>query len=292
MSQSSKLAYLLLLSIALNVVLASAYLAQLQAYARETEELSGMVAQLSYQLNLTLSQLEFYRQAVESRGNVTAWAPSGWALGSSEVNLVAVRSTSQGLEGVVLKCEVKLLPGTGRVLVDTEPRIGIDLQASARTAVDIAEKFTGHELSDVDVVVRVVSEEEGIEVVDGPSAGAAIAAAVISAIRGERLNDTVYATGTINPDGSVGWVGGVLEKALAAAQHGATLFIVPKGQRVVQAWRVVEEVVGPFVIKRYEPVYVDVQDFLESRGFDVEVVEASNIVDVYAYLASVELSAS
>jgi predicted S18 family serine protease len=292
---SSKLATILLLSLILNAALAYAYVVQLtrvgelkstlEAYASEAEELSRRVAELSYRLNLTLSQLEFYRRIAEA-GGAPSGVEGGLALGSSKVHLVAVRSTERGYEGVVLDCYVKLLRGSGRVLVDTEPRIGIDLQSSLRVAVSVAEGLTGFNFSRVDVVARVVGEEE-VEVVDGPSAGAAIAAAVISAVRGERLNDTVYITGTVNPDGSVGQVGGVLEKALAAAEHGAKLFMVPRGQRSALAWRVVERRVGPFIIQRAEPTYVDVEGFLRSRGFSVKVVEVESVAEAYRYLAEV-----
>jgi len=292
---SSKLATILLLSLILNAALAYAYVVQLtrvgelkstlEAYASEAEELSRRVAELSYRLNLTLSQLEFYKRIAEA-GGAPSGVEGGLALGSSKVHLVAVRSTERGYEGVVLDCYVKLLRGSGRVLVDTEPKIGIDLQSSLRVAVSVAEGLTGFNFSRVDVVARVVGEEE-VEVVDGPSAGAAIAAAVISAVRGERLNDTVYITGTVSPDGSVGQVGGVLEKALAAAEHGAKLFMVPRGQRSALAWRVVERRVGPFIIQRAEPTYVDVEGFLRSRGFSVKVVEVENVAEAYRYLAEV-----
>lgn len=295
MRNSSKLATILLLSLILNAALAYAYVVQLtrvgelkstlEAYASEAEELSRRVAELSYRLNLTLSQLEFYKRIAEA-GGAPSGVEGGLALGSSKVHLVAVRSTERGYEGVVLECYVKLLRGSGRVLVDTEPKIGIDLQSSLRVAVSVAEGLTGFNFSRVDVVARVVGEEE-VEVVDGPSAGAAIAAAVISAVRGERLNDTVYITGTVSPDGSVGQVGGVLEKALAAAEHGAKLFMVPKGQRSALAWRVVERRVGPFIIQRAEPTYVDVEGFLRSRGFSVKVVEVENVAEAYRYLAEV-----
>jgi predicted S18 family serine protease len=294
---SSKLATILLLSLILNAALAYAYVVQLtrvgelkstlEAYASEAEELSRRVAELSYRLNLTLSQLEFYKRIAEA-GGAPSGVEGGLALGSSKVHLVAVRSTERGYEGVVLECYVKLLRGSGRVLVDTEPKIGIDLQSSLRVAVSVAEGLTGFNFSRVDVVARVVGEEE-VEVVDGPSAGAAIAAAVISAVRGEGLNDTVYITGTVNPDGSVGQVGGVLEKALAAAEHGAKLFMVPKGQRSVSVptLKVVERRFGPVIIRQEELMYidVDVEEFLRSRGFSVKVVEVENVAEAYRYLA-------
>jgi len=295
------LATLLVLSIAINSILTVAYLSQLhllndvstklQSYAETSEELSAKVAELSYQLNLTLSQLEFYKNLAENLPNATWSGEEGWIQGASTVNLVAVKSTPTGLEGVTLQCEVKLLQGSGRILVDTEPRIGIDLQASVRTAVQVAEQLTGVSLNETDVVVRVrSSEEERIEVVDGPSAGAAITVAVISAIRGEPLNASVYMTGTINPDGSIGWVGGILEKALAAARGGGKLFIIPKGQRLAPVWVVVRENPMPgLVIERYELRYVDVEEYLHSQGYHVEVIELEHVEEAYPYFTGQEL---
>lgn len=65
--------------------------------------------------------------------------------------------------------------------------------------------------------------------VGGPSAGLAYALAVTDML--DRTNDArgraVAASGTIAPDGSVGSVGGVHEKAIAARVAGASVFLVP-----------------------------------------------------------------
>jgi PDZ domain-containing protein len=42
--------------------------------------------------------------------------------------------------------------------------------------------------------------------------------------------DVVAVTGTINPDGSVGAVGGVAQKAVAAGEEGADVFLVPSSE--------------------------------------------------------------
>jgi PDZ domain-containing protein len=44
----------------------------------------------------------------------------------------------------------------------------------------------------------------------------------------------VVATGTINEDGSVGAIGALEQKAIAARDAGATLFLVPAGQSVIE----------------------------------------------------------
>jgi PDZ domain-containing protein len=65
--------------------------------------------------------------------------------------------------------------------------------------------------------------------IGGPSAGLAYALALTDML--DRTDDarsrTVAATGTIDADGSVGAVGGVHEKAIAARDAGAQVFVVP-----------------------------------------------------------------
>ena len=65
--------------------------------------------------------------------------------------------------------------------------------------------------------------------VGGPSAGLVYALAVADMLdhRDDARGRAVAATGTIAPDGSVGPVGGVAEKAVAADGAGADLFLVP-----------------------------------------------------------------
>jgi len=68
--------------------------------------------------------------------------------------------------------------------------------------------------------------------VEGPSAGAALTVATIAALEGAETNRSVMMTGTIREDGTIGPVGGVLEKAKAAASIGAKKLLVPPGQSV------------------------------------------------------------
>jgi PDZ domain-containing protein len=66
--------------------------------------------------------------------------------------------------------------------------------------------------------------------VGGPSAGFMFALGILDAITDGDLTRGYYVvgTGTIAVDGSIGAVGGAAEKALAAEQDGAQLFLVPK----------------------------------------------------------------
>jgi Lon-like protease len=66
--------------------------------------------------------------------------------------------------------------------------------------------------------------------VGGPSAGFMFALGILDSVTDGDLTRGYYVvgTGTIAADGSVGAVGGAAEKALAAEQDGAQLFLVPK----------------------------------------------------------------
>jgi PDZ domain-containing protein len=66
--------------------------------------------------------------------------------------------------------------------------------------------------------------------VGGPSAGFMFALGILDAVTEGDLTRGYYVagTGTIGPDGAVGAVGGAAEKALAAEEDGAQVFLVPK----------------------------------------------------------------
>jgi PDZ domain-containing protein len=72
--------------------------------------------------------------------------------------------------------------------------------------------------------------------IGGPSAGLAFTLALIDELTKGNLmgRGRVVATGTINEDGSVGAIGALEQKAIAARDAGATLFLVPAGQSVIE----------------------------------------------------------
>jgi PDZ domain-containing protein len=74
--------------------------------------------------------------------------------------------------------------------------------------------------------VNIASDNVG-----GPSAGFMFALAILDGVTDGDLTRGYYVagTGTIAQDGTVGAVGGAAEKALAAEQDGAQIFLVPRG---------------------------------------------------------------
>jgi PDZ domain-containing protein len=65
--------------------------------------------------------------------------------------------------------------------------------------------------------------------IGGPSAGLAFTLAVLDVLTPGELTggQRIAATGTIDPDGKIGPVGGVAQKTVAVKRSGATLFLVP-----------------------------------------------------------------
>jgi hypothetical protein len=63
--------------------------------------------------------------------------------------------------------------------------------------------------------------------IDGPSAGALLTVGVLSGLHGHQINPQATMTGTINPDGEVGPVGGIPYKIEGAARAGKKIVLIP-----------------------------------------------------------------
>lgn len=203
---------------------------------------------------------------------------------TASANIAAVSADGKGL---ITTLTVEISPGIGRILVHTHPLVGFDFQYAHRTAVNVASILTGYALDDdgeglkgADVLFSVstrAGEAIEIQAIDGPSAGAAATVATVAALENKRVKEDVIITGTINPDGSVGPVGGIFEKASAVNELGAELFLVPYGQSVLTMYVEVVKQRGPFQWVTYEPVIVDLNEYAEEQGWGLEIREVSTI---------------
>ena len=155
---------------------------------------------------------------------------SVYAFTTQTTYLPAVRMSNGKEVGALATLTVEIKPGSGHVFVDTLPLTEVNTQASARLAKEVTQDVTGVDLSDYDIFYTIRSESP---IIGGPSAGGAIAAAMIANVLDLNMNKHVVMTGTINPDGSIGPIGGLLEKAQAVAENGGTVFLVPEGQSIV-----------------------------------------------------------
>jgi hypothetical protein len=192
----------------------------LRASEAALEELRGRVGRLGEEVEELGSRLE----ALKPR------TMEYFAIGISEDNV-----------GEVISVRVTLIGEENWVSVDLSyVSYGENLQRSAKDAAAAVAFLENKNSLGVGVIVRFGSPDRSIRV-DGPSAGAAIAIAIYACLHGKQVDNQVLITGTIRPNATIGWVGSVEEKAIAARDWGARLLLVPRGQRVnVQGIEIVE----------------------------------------------------
>lgn len=95
---------------------------------------------------------------------------------------------------------------------------------SVFNAASVIRALTGEDLSNYDVHVNIIGGGN----VDGPSAGAAITVAILSAITDKPVRQDVAITGEISLLGNVKPVGGITEKIYGAVQAGIKRVIIPE----------------------------------------------------------------
>src|SRR3989344_1815527 len=150
------------------------------------------------------------------------------ALAVVEEGAIKIYAVTSDGEGLVASLHLQIEPGTGRVWSAVTPLVGTSTQNAERTAVSLARRFYPN-VSSYDFKYSIDSPAS---VVDGPSAGAAMALLTISMLLDRPVPDYVSLTGTISESGRVGPVGGIFEKASEASKTGTELFLIPRGEAV------------------------------------------------------------
>ncbi len=129
--------------------------------------------------------------------------------------------------GVPAQLSLTVTNGTGRVFLGSTPLAGADTQAQAVVSVSVACELLNLNCNDYNFYYYISSSSANIS---GPSAGAAFTIAAMSVLAHKPLDSQVAMTGTANPDGSIGIVGGVAAKSEAAANQGIKIFLYPSNE--------------------------------------------------------------
>ncbi|MCL2014267.1 MAG: endopeptidase La [Oscillospiraceae bacterium] len=130
--------------------------------------------------------------------------------------------------GEMLTVEVNVLQGTGKL--ELTGRLGDVMKESAKTAVSFVRNIApSYGISptfykDNDIHFHV---PDGATPKDGPSAGIALATALVSALSGLNVNHKVAMTGEVTLRGRVLPIGGLKEKTMAAYRAGIQTVLVP-----------------------------------------------------------------
>ena len=194
------------------------------------------------------------------------------------INVPAVDNEGRG---AIVKLKIQTIPGEGRTLVNVDNLLfWVDTQFSIRVAKFVAENITNLDLSNIDLIYTI---ETNASVIEGQSAGAALTVATVAALQNKSLNENVIITGTVNPNGRIGAVGGIFSKAKASKEMGATLFLVPRGQGTQVSYKPEQkcEKIGPvtFCSTEYKETKIDI-----SKDVGIEVKEVTYIQEALKYL--------
>ena len=138
---------------------------------------------------------------------------------------IVVPAIDQEGNGVPTNLAVTVKDGTGKTLVDIDGLLfWTDTQNSIRMAKLVAQEQTNLDLDQYDIINKIDAKAS---LIGGESAGAALTIATIAALENKQLREDVVITGTVNHDGTIGPIGGVLEKAKAAKDIGSKKILVP-----------------------------------------------------------------
>lgn len=144
---------------------------------------------------------------------------------------------------------------------------GNSWQASAWLAAINASRVTQNKLGDHEFIVK----SGGF--IDGPSAGMLMTATMLALIEGEKIREDTTMTGTINPDGTAGPVGGIPQKIEGAKAKGKKRFGFPIGSQRSLDIR--------------QNKQVDVVAFAEQQGMEAQ--EIKNLYEAYTFLTGKKL---
>jgi predicted S18 family serine protease len=143
-------------------------------------------------------------------------------------------------EGTLATLKVELRDGQGRLLIDVPPWENEDTQRSFLDARDAAEHWLiserGRSLEQVDVIVSLENLSKGTTIA-GPSASAAMAVAIVAAIRAKdnigasKIRQDVVVSASIDSTGVLKPVGKIRAKYETVREAGGfSLFIVASTQ--------------------------------------------------------------
>ena len=271
---------LLIASVCVNIYFLAFYVPS------DQNRISGLFSRIN---TLTTENTQLHLVADQTTPGVFSY---GGIAGSASLQAPAVsqavqivnrgRYSAQALvqKGSIMNISVEIAPGKGRVLVQTKPLMGVVFQGAANTAVGVAGNKTGVDLSKSDVIFSINSGDI-ISEVDGPSAGALMTLLTISALEKQPIDQSLTLTGTIDSNGHVGAIGGIVAKATAAKENGKTLFLIPEENQLITPPVPITSNTGIFSVAQQPQQQVSARDYIE-KNVGINITYVNTIDDVIA----------
>ncbi len=142
---------------------------------------------------------------------------------SGHITLLAVSEREENITGTIADLYLEIIPGDGRVFIDTYPLTKLDTQMSTRFAKQIACDFLDKDCDKYDFFYTIRARSA---IIGGPSASGAAAVLTVSLLENLKLDENVAMTGTINSGGIIGPVGGIKPKLEAAKSENIERVLV------------------------------------------------------------------
>ena len=158
---------------------------------------------------------------IQRRKDYELQVSEGFVVG--RVNGLAVMGEDSG---IVLPVMAEVTPSQGPGEVIATGQLKEMAQEAVSNVSAIIKKFSDEDITQKDIHIQFVQAGEGG--VDGDSASITVATAVISALEGVGVDQSLAMTGSLSVRGDVLPVGGVTHKIEAAAKTGCTRVIIPE----------------------------------------------------------------
>ncbi len=162
--------------------------------------------------------------------------------------------------GVLTVISLNLTPGNGKVVILGPPSVGASTYQSAEEAVNVATSYLNVDKNLYNFTFTI--KDNNISV-SGPSGGTAFTLLTIAALDHKPLLNNFTVSGTISSNGEIGLIGGVYDKASAAARAHMKFFLLPNAT----SGGILEEL-----------IYYVAQNVLE-----IPIVEVNNITQAIPY---------
>ena len=155
----------------------------------------------------------------------------GRAENDNEIGMVTGLAWTE-VGGDLLQIESTLMPGKGQLILTGQ--LGDVMKESASAALSVVRSRAERLGIDVDFLQKLdvhLHVPDGATPKDGPSAGAAMTTALVSALTKVPVRSDIAMTGEITLRGKVTAIGGLKEKLLAALRGGIRTVLIPEENR-------------------------------------------------------------
>ena len=188
-------------------------------------------------------------RAIVQRKEYSVFNSTGGKIGM--VNGLAVMGDRSG---IVMPIAAEMAPANskseGKIIVTG--KLGEIALDSVQNVSAIIKKYTQVDISDYDIHVQFLQSYEGVE---GDSASVSITSAVISAVEGIPIDQTIALTGSLSVRGDVMPIGGATHKIEAAAEAGIKKVLLPKSNMEdIMLEKKYEEMIEIVPIETFEDV--------------------------------------